>query len=729
MKRGFILVATGTPTYGNLALNCALSIKSNGNWPVMLVHTPSAIEGIESRIDRIFDYGVRVPANGAPMEQASRLKLQAYDFAMEKFDECIMLDADTMILPGKDLSSWFDQKQDFVAYYNAAYDYTTGKADRDKPQFWCDPEKVANRWPNRNGKLPQINASWIFFRKSNDAAAVFHRAHEVFHFNENAVRDYGIIKFRGFINEEPCFNIACYMLDIQLEQVPYRPLYLQVFSETINESYIQHRFKGFSMAGDINHAPEVVSLYNKLSDYYRAQYGINQKFHFDATKKATLADRYYDLTPPIVDEAMFLLTQKKILVVVMVYNRADNLKLWLNAWNKSNNLNAELMVIINSDEANHRVEYSFLAEYPFVQIAIRRNVGYDIGAFKDLCSGIITNEHFDILLWCTDDCLPMHKDFVEHYCSKLLKPGVGISCMHISNEVRPHIRTTGFAITMDVAKRLTFPASPMVTKEDCHQFEHGEKNNLLQQIEAMGLSAVIPSKLQDSYLCDIDYPATKHRIDEHYDVFKPNEDKLVTFICPVYNTFPEIVSSLLCQTHKNWQLLLIHDGPNDTDIVGLITHLNDPRIHFIETSERQEQWGHPLRQWALEAIEKGTFRADFIVITNADNYHVPTYIETMLRGFKDDTIAVYCDKFVTHYKTHQVKPDGTYIVHTYGVIDTKLELGHIDCACVMVRKDAACKVGWHDMSHSSDWTYFSDLLDEYGKNRWTKVLGTLLIHN
>ena len=723
MKRGFIIIATGTPTYGNMALNCALSIKSNGNWPVMLVHTPSAIEGIESRVERIFDYHVSVTSNMAPMEFASLLKLQAYDISMNVFDECIMLDADTLILPGKDLTSWFEQEQDFMAYYHAAFDYEKGEADRDKVQFWCDPIAVAKVVGNISpDKMPAINASWIYFRRSDTACGIFQRA--MIYFGHKDM----VTLFRGFVNEEFCFNTALMYYNYPLLKVPYRPIYLQVFSETIDESYIQHRFNGFSMAGDINHAPEVVSLYNKLSDYYRAQYGINQKFHFDATKKATLADRYYDLSP-VTQAQRDVLYAKKILVVVMVYDRVENVRLWLKAWDKSNNLTAALMVLVNSNSASHIKEAFPFMEYPSVKVVTRGNVGYDIGAFQDLCDGKITPERFDMILWCTDDCLPMHKDFVEHYCAKLLKPGVGISCMHISNEVRPHIRTTGFAITMDVAKRLTFPASPIVTKEDCYEFEHGEKNNLLQQIEAMGLTAIIPSKLQESYLCDIDYPATKHRIDEHYDVFKPNEDKLVTFICPVYNTFPEIVSSLLCQTHKNWQLLLIHDGPNDTNLFAFISHVNDPRIRFIETDERQEQWGHPLRRWALDAIDQGTFKADFVVITNADNYHVPTYIDTMLRGFKDDTIAVYCDKFVTHYKTHQVKPDGTDIVHPYGTIYTKLELGHIDCAGVMVRKEAACKVGWHDMSHSSDWTYFSSLIDEYGKNRWVKVNGTLLIHN
>jgi hypothetical protein len=721
MKRGFIIIATGTPTYGNLALNCALSLKANGNWPVILLHTPSAIKGIESRVERIFDYRVSTTSNMSPMEFASLLKLQAYDIAMNAFDKCILLDADSMILPGKDLNSWFDQKQDFVAYYHAAFDYEKGKADRDKVQFWCDPIKIAEAVGNKSpDKMPAINASWIYFKRSDTACGIFQRA--MIYFGHKDM----VTLFRGFVNEEFCFNAALMYYNYPLLQVPYRPLYLQVFSEQTSDTYITHRFKAFSMAGDIQHAPNIVSMYNTLSDYYREQYGITQKFHFDAGKKATLADKYYDLTPITEDERCSLYA-KKILVVVMVYDREENIKLWVNAWCKSDNLNAHLLVVHNTDVDHHSIPTKAFG--PNISYFRRENKGFDIGAMKEVFSGSRAfPTDYDIIIWCTDDCLPMRKDFVEHYACKVLDPQVGISCMHISNEVRPHIRTTGFAIRREVAQKLVFPEQ-IITKDDCYEFEHGEHNNLLQQIERMVLRAVIPSKLQESHLCDINYPATRHRIDEHYDVFKPNEDKLVTFICPVYNSFPEIVSSLLCQTHQNWQLLLIHDGPNDTKLFAFISHVNDPRIRFIETDERKEQWGHPLRQWTLDAIDKGIFKADFVVITNADNYHAPTYIDTMLRGFKDDTIAVYCDKFVTNYKSHQIKPDGTDVVHSYGTIDTKLELGYVDCAGVMVRRDAACKVGWNDMSHSSDWTYFESLINEYGKNRFVKVNGTLLVHN
>jgi len=73
------------------------------------------------------------------------------------------------------------------------------------------------------------------------------------------------------------------------------------------------------------------------------------------------------------------------------------------------------------------------------------------------------------------------------------------------------------------------------------------------------------------------------------------------------------------------------------------------------------------------------------------------------------------------------------MVHSYKtwqVIPCSLRLGFIDCAGVMARKDVAHEVGWRDtQSHSSDWTYFNDIIQKYGADKWTKVQGCLLIHN
>lgn len=294
MKRAYIIIATGRPVFGEMALNLCLSLKANEpQSQVMLLHDSTSIKGNEERIGKYFDIAkcssVFGPENPATL--AHLLKLQAFQIAkVEGITEAIILDADTMILPDKRPSQWFEQyPRDFVAYTNDCYYYQTKKYEREGENFWCDPEKakdyfseptMSTPFPAWN-KMPQINASFIYFKVSRDAELVFEEALKVW--NDSGFTDYK--NFRGGKSEEMCFNIAMAKTGTPLPIIPYRPLYLQCYSENRAEHYIQHRFRAFSLATDTNHDSRIVTLYNRLSDYYRDHFGIRPRFHFEQDMK------------------------------------------------------------------------------------------------------------------------------------------------------------------------------------------------------------------------------------------------------------------------------------------------------------------------------------------------------------------------------------------------------------------------------------------------------------
>lgn len=405
----------------------------------------------------------------------------------------------------------------------------------------------------------------------------------------------------------------------------------------------------------------------------------------------------------------------KTAVVIIVYNRFDNLKLWLECWKQCDQTDAELIVIHNNDKSVEVTPYIQLCADHGVTYIPRPNIGYDIGAFKDVCQGNIKIDA-NRLLWVTDDTIPMAKDFVKTF-NNAMTSDVGIACLEMSRLRSPlHVRTTGFCIPMAVAISLEF--KNVITKEDCYQFEHrGGDYTLMKQVESMGLKCIQIGKPEAGPLWDTGNRARFQRWKEHEAAFKAVKkpgDK-VLFICPVFNSFPEIISSMLCQTHQNWELRLIHDGPNTTNLKEYVDFLNDPRITYTETKIHVGNWGHSHRDDQLKSLK--TSDADFVVITNADNYHAPVYCEYMLRGITDSHVASYCSDMAHSYKAWQVIP-------------CRLQRGYIDCAGVMVRKQVAHEIGWRDViSHSSDWTYFEDIIRKYGAQRFAKVRGTLLIHN
>jgi hypothetical protein len=189
----------------------------------------------------------------------------------------------------------------------------------------------------------------------------------------------------------------------------------------------------------------------------------------------------------------------------------------------------------------------------------------------------------------------------------------------------------------------------------------------------------------------------------------------VLFIAPVYEYEPILVPSLRLQGHQDWQLLLIHDGPNRQGLAERLRQLADPRIAYFETVKRYNDWGHSLRALALERVAAEPIVGDFVVITNGDNYYCPGFVEQMLAGFTDDTIATYCRMSHNH--------------RNWNLIDTRLEHQFIDCGCVMVRRSAVLEVGWRSREHAADWVYVADLLHSFGAEQFRKVSQVLFVHN
>lgn len=404
---------------------------------------------------------------------------------------------------------------------------------------------------------------------------------------------------------------------------------------------------------------------------------------------------------------------KKNYIAVIVYDRYHNLQRWLHCWNLCNHHDFELVIIHNSD-VGEQPKYKEICDYYGVQYIVRRNEGYDTAPFQDICLERLEgfNNDWDKLMWATDDWFPMHKNFIKDYVN-YMEDGVGVVCTEVSEQVKTHIRTSGFLITKEISKKIHFHSERIVSKQDCYNFEHAKPDAFYEQIMGMGLKVVMVAPLEKAPIWDSEHRASLNRMEEHNSVFYSS--KKVAVICPIYKTYPQIISSMIAQTHKDWELHLIHDGEADEFLRKYVALVNDDRIKFVETEERIGNYGHLYRQKYLNDLRKSD--ADFIVITNGDNYHTPNYLENMLKGFKDGVVATYSDSMVHSY-------------YGWGIINCRMERGFIDCANVMVRKDVACHIGWNDtISHSSDWTYFEDIAKVHGWDSFAQVFGCLLIHN
>src|ERR1044072_6037810 len=182
----------------------------------------------------------------------------------------------------------------------------------------------------------------------------------------------------------------------------------------------------------------------------------------------------------------------RIIVAVVVYDRLSNVEEWIRCWKQCDTTNAELYIIHNYKNEDELHTCRTHCENAGIKHICRQNVGMDIGAFQDVCRGRLDGfpNQWDYLLWCTDDVIPMKKDFIQRYLQALKQPKVAVACLEISLEVKQHIRTTGFMISQLTASKLVFPAEKVVTKSHCYEFEHKGQNAFYEQIKKMGKYAV-----------------------------------------------------------------------------------------------------------------------------------------------------------------------------------------------------------------------------------------------
>lgn len=179
---------------------------------------------------------------------------------------------------------------------------------------------------------------------------------------------------------------------------------------------------------------------------------------------------------------------------------------------------------------------------------------------------------------------------------------------------------------------------------------------------------------------------------------------MLRIIAVTFNQVAELTvfcSSLILQTNPDWELLLIHDGPIPEPVKKIMSIYNDPRIRMINSEIRHNDYGHSNRRLGLNMIDG--IEDDYVYITNADNYVVPTFIEQMLGATKYMRIngqgmmeearvgIVYCDTVHSHYG--------------HALHKSALKEGGLDMGSFIVRYDIAKSVGFTWTHYSADGAY------------------------
>jgi hypothetical protein len=184
-----------------------------------------------------------------------------------------------------------------------------------------------------------------------------------------------------------------------------------------------------------------------------------------------------------------------------------------------------------------------------------------------------------------------------------------------------------------------------------------------------------------------------------------------------------LIDSFLVQTCQAYKLYIIHDGEPSKGIKDLIKSYNNPLysnfaplIDFTWSKTRVQNYGHPNRKWGIERLQGQN--DDYVLITNDDNYYVPTFVGQMLNAGKALNVGItICDTIHSHLG-HVVQ-------------GSVLAEGGIDMGAFIVRYPVAKTVGFNHIHMSADGRYAAEC-GGYCNTHGLQVVHThrpLFIHN
>lgn len=212
---------------------------------------------------------------------------------------------------------------------------------------------------------------------------------------------------------------------------------------------------------------------------------------------------------------------------------------------------------------------------------------------------------------------------------------------------------------------------------------------------------------------------------------------MLEVICVTYNqnwNLKCLINSFKAQTSSNWFLRIIHDGEGE-QFTNLKKDLEsnsyiDDQVSLESTKKRFNDYGHSLRDYALKNPTKDS---DWIIITNGDNYYLPTTVKTIefYEQKKPEAQFLFWNLIQRFERKFfpQLEKD------IYQQLDSKLQLGLIDMGAAAVKTKLARETGFNSREFEADFHYFQDCFKNLQKihnindsNLVLKIPETLFVH-
>jgi len=145
------------------------------------------------------------------------------------------------------------------------------------------------------------------------------------------------------------------------------------------------------------------------------------------------------------------------------------------------------------------------------------------------------------------------------------------------------------------------------------------------------------------------------------------KEPLVSIVVPAYNSgryLTETIDSVINQTYKNWELLIVDDGSSD-DTLSIAAKFasRDPRVKVFPS---ESNWGGPAKPRNFGIRQA---KGDYIAFLDSDDLWLPGKLQKQIDFLeKNKDIFWLYSKFIIkkngrHLKLEPVKPKSGYIFH------------------------------------------------------------------
>jgi len=194
--------------------------------------------------------------------------------------------------------------------------------------------------------------------------------------------------------------------------------------------------------------------------------------------------------------------------------------------------------------------------------------------------------------------------------------------------------------------------------------------------------------------------------------------KSVSIILPSYNAekyISESIKSVLCQTHKDLELIIINDGSTD-NTEKIIQSFSDLRITYI----RQENKGVS----AARNVGLAQMKGNYFCFLDADDLLPPRSIEDRLKVFQSNENIDFVDGVVIYYNKKFTKKIKTWSPDFHG--QPLKDLLHLTGNCFlgntwMINRKPGKKYQFDTrFSHCEDLMFYIELSREKGLYSFTK---------